>query len=61
MNKPSDTVGNKFSSKYFSSDIGSCKLLLTVWNRLPRKAVNPPSLEVFEARLDGALCHLVSY
>jgi len=25
------------------------------WHRLPRKAVDAPSLEVFEARVDGAL------
>ncbi|KGL87711.1 hypothetical protein N301_10916, partial [Charadrius vociferus] len=24
------------------------------WNRLPREAVDAPSLEVFKARLDGA-------
>jgi len=29
------------------------------WNRLPRKAVAPPSLEVFKVRLDGALSNLV--
>ncbi|KFO59782.1 hypothetical protein N302_05700, partial [Corvus brachyrhynchos] len=29
------------------------------WNRLPREAVASPSLEVFKARLDGALSHLV--
>ena len=29
------------------------------WNRLPREAVNAPSLEVFKARLDGALGSLV--
>jgi len=29
------------------------------WNRLPREAVNAPSLEVFKARLDGALSNLV--
>ena len=29
------------------------------WNRLPRKAVDAPSLEVFKARLDGALGSLV--
>ncbi|KFR17537.1 hypothetical protein N306_01516, partial [Opisthocomus hoazin] len=28
------------------------------WNRLP-KAVDAPSLEVFKARLDGALSNLV--
>ena len=29
------------------------------WNRLPRGAVDVPSLEVFKARLDGALSNLV--
>ncbi|KFR09070.1 hypothetical protein N306_11591, partial [Opisthocomus hoazin] len=29
------------------------------WNRLPREAVDAPSLEVFKARLDGALTNLV--
>ncbi|GAB0180132.1 hypothetical protein GRJ2_000478500 [Grus japonensis] len=29
------------------------------WHRLPREAVDAPSLEVFKARLDGALCNLV--
>ncbi|KFQ90059.1 hypothetical protein N337_00824, partial [Phoenicopterus ruber ruber] len=29
------------------------------WNRLPREAVDAPSLEVFKARLDGALSNLV--
>ena len=29
------------------------------WNRLPRKVVDAPSLEVFKARLDGALGSLV--
>ncbi|KFQ95255.1 hypothetical protein Y956_10455, partial [Nipponia nippon] len=29
------------------------------WNGLPREAVDAPSLEVFKARLDGALSHLV--
>ncbi|KFP23317.1 hypothetical protein Z169_03488, partial [Egretta garzetta] len=28
------------------------------WNRLPREAVEAPSLEAFEARLDGALSNL---
>ncbi|KFP09301.1 hypothetical protein Z169_01553, partial [Egretta garzetta] len=29
------------------------------WNRLPREAVDAPCLEVFKARLDGALSNLV--
>ncbi|KFU92062.1 hypothetical protein M959_00523, partial [Chaetura pelagica] len=29
------------------------------WNRLPRDAVDAPSLEVFKARLDRAVCDLV--
>jgi len=29
------------------------------WNRLPREAVDAPSLEEFKARLDGALSNLV--
>ncbi|KFW71408.1 hypothetical protein AS28_07329, partial [Pygoscelis adeliae] len=28
------------------------------WNRLPREAVDAPSLEVFKARLNGALSNL---
>jgi len=29
------------------------------WNRLPREAVEAPSLEVFKPRLDGGLSSLV--
>ncbi|GAB0183625.1 hypothetical protein GRJ2_000827800 [Grus japonensis] len=29
------------------------------WNMLPKEAVDAPSLEVFKARLDGALSNLV--
>jgi len=29
------------------------------WNRLPREAVEAPSMETFKARLDGALTSLV--
>ncbi|KFQ39607.1 hypothetical protein N332_13936, partial [Mesitornis unicolor] len=29
------------------------------WQRLPREVVDAPSLEVFKARLDGALGNLV--
>ena len=31
------------------------------WNRLPREVVDAPSLELFKARLDGALGSLVQY
>ena len=31
------------------------------WNRLPREVVDAPSLEVFKARLDGALSNLVRW
>jgi len=33
--------------------------VLRHWNTLPREAVDAPSLEVFKARLDGALSNLV--
>ncbi|KFO60699.1 hypothetical protein N302_00951, partial [Corvus brachyrhynchos] len=33
--------------------------VLRHWHRLPREAVAAPSLEVFKARLDGALSNLV--
>ncbi|KFR13226.1 hypothetical protein N306_12443, partial [Opisthocomus hoazin] len=29
------------------------------WTRLPREAVDAPSVEVFKARLDGVLSNLV--
>ncbi|KFR05861.1 hypothetical protein Y956_12499, partial [Nipponia nippon] len=29
------------------------------WSRLPREVVDAPSLEVFKARLDGALSNLI--
>ena len=29
------------------------------WNRLPREVVDGPSLEVFKARLNGALSNLI--
>ena len=33
--------------------------VLRPWHRLPREAVDAPSLAVFKARLDGALSNLV--
>ena len=39
--------------KFFTRRVVRC------WNRLPREAVDAPSLEVLKARLDGALGKLV--
>ena len=33
--------------------------MVRLWHRFPRGAVDAPSLEVFEARLDGALGNLI--
>ena len=33
--------------------------VVRLWNRLPREAVDALSLEVFKAKLDGALCNEV--
>ena len=41
--------------KFFTLRVVRC------WNRLPREVVDAPSLEVFKARLDGALGSLVLY
>ena len=39
--------------KFFTERVVRC------WNRLPREVVGAPSLEMFKARLDGALGSLV--
>ncbi|KFZ62376.1 hypothetical protein N338_02643, partial [Podiceps cristatus] len=39
--------------KFFTERVVRC------WNRLPREGVDAPCLEVFKARLDGALGNLV--
>ena len=39
--------------KFFTRSVVRC------WNGLPREVVDAPSLEVFKARLDGALGSLV--
>jgi len=31
------------------------------WNRFPIEAVDAPSVEVFKARLDGALANLIQW
>ena len=56
--------GNSFKRKKGRFRLDVRKKFFTVgvvrhWNRLLREAVAAPSLEVFKARLDGALSNLV--
>ncbi|KFZ52413.1 hypothetical protein N338_04516, partial [Podiceps cristatus] len=54
--------GFKLKEGRFRLDIRKKFFTLRVvrhWDRLPREAVDAPSLEVFKARLDGALSNLV--
>ncbi|KGL89008.1 hypothetical protein N301_08717, partial [Charadrius vociferus] len=54
--------GFKLEKGRFRLDIRKRFFTLRVvrhWKRLPREAVDAPSLEVFKARLDGALNNLV--
>ncbi|KFR15971.1 hypothetical protein N306_08517, partial [Opisthocomus hoazin] len=54
--------GSKLKEGRFTLDIRRKFFTMRVvrhWNRLPREAVDAPSLEVFKARLDGALSSLV--
>jgi len=58
------TRGNGFKMKEGRFRLAIRKKFFTMrvarhWNRLPREAVDAPSLEVFKARLDGALSNLV--
>ncbi|KFQ23467.1 hypothetical protein N332_01673, partial [Mesitornis unicolor] len=54
--------GLKLEEGRFRLDIGKKFFTVRVvrhWHRLPREAVDAPSLEVFKARLDRALGNLV--
>ncbi|KFQ05724.1 hypothetical protein N329_01926, partial [Haliaeetus albicilla] len=54
--------GFKLKEGRFSLDVRKKFFTVRVvrhWNRLPREFMDAPSLEVFKARLDGALSNLV--
>jgi len=54
--------GSKLQEGRFRLDIRKKFFTMSMvkhWNRLPREAVDAPSLEVFKARLDGALRNLI--
>ncbi|KFW68160.1 hypothetical protein AS28_12033, partial [Pygoscelis adeliae] len=54
--------GFKLKESRFRLDIRKNFFTMRVmrhWNRLPREAVDAPSLEAFKVRLDGALTNLI--
>jgi len=64
MSEGDRTRGNAFKLKEdrFRSAIRkkfSTMRVVRHWHRLPREVMNAPSLEVFKARLDGAMSNLV--
>jgi len=55
-------IGFKLKEGGFRLDIRKkCFTMRVVkhWHRLPREVVDAPSLEIFKARLDGALSNLI--
>jgi len=56
--------GSKLKEVRFRLDIRKKFFTMRVvkhWNRVPKEAVNAPSLAVFKARLDGVLRNLVNW
>ena len=56
--------GFKLKERRFKLDIRRkffTERAVRCWHRLPREAVDAPSLEVFKARLNGALGNLIYY
>jgi len=62
---PSDrTTGNRHKRKYKKLHLNKRKKFFTLrvmehWNRLPRKVVESPSLEIFKTRQDKVMCSLL--
>jgi len=58
------TRGNGHKPKHRKLQLNMSKNFFTLrvtehWNRLPREAVESPSLEIFKTRLDKVLCSLL--